>query len=594
MNHYACYALKCEDGYASTQAVENCSFNGGTEFSFGLDFYYDGKDGVIFSQKDSVCCRIRGGQFEWEGVDFRIASSSLTEPVIENAWNHLDIVYQADKVQMYLNAIAVQETTIQGEPLYSAEEYRFLEDGNGYLRNVRMVDHAMTQDEVIANLLTTEFEKEKLWLYLPFDSPTSGDQGKYGLKINYNGLSRCESLVKALRFNGNAYALLDNAKENPGSEALPEFSIALRIFAQPSAATEAVLIENSGTTDALCLYLTEGQTRLALKLGAEMISFEKGHVPLYQWTDIVLTVGAEGLSMYVNGALAESVAFSQPYLRTGSPRLVLGKGFSGYMDYVAMYGKAVPADEVCALSAVEPYLYDDGIRLLYLFHGEAEANLLGEGELLLQSGAEIGIAEGTVYEEKIEPFQYRVKQEFSGNDFEKWQADLVSDICAQFTDSALGVSVEELSGGEKALMLSGIAQSAAAQEIFINYTAFTAVEIASLVTVTLQQAEMYALLAAVNKGKNLAFMLANMDKIMKFQMALGMAAALAFILAASAKARDRVKEPEEPPYVPAPPEPEKGYEVEIVSMQFYNGSKGSIPLRTTWNTAQPMVKGCIA
>ena len=52
MNHYAYYALKSESGYAFSSAVENCSFAGGTKFSFGMDFYYNGAEGgSVFSKR---------------------------------------------------------------------------------------------------------------------------------------------------------------------------------------------------------------------------------------------------------------------------------------------------------------------------------------------------------------------------------------------------------------------------------------------------------------------------------------------------------------------------------------------------------------
>ena len=51
MNHYAYYALKSESGYTFSSAVENCSFAGGTKFSFGMDFYYNGAEGFCFLKK---------------------------------------------------------------------------------------------------------------------------------------------------------------------------------------------------------------------------------------------------------------------------------------------------------------------------------------------------------------------------------------------------------------------------------------------------------------------------------------------------------------------------------------------------------------
>ena len=90
MNHYAYYALRSESGYAFSSAVENCSFAGGTKFSFGMDFYYNGAEGVLFSQKESVTCRIVNKQLEWKTADWRLTTSSSTMPLIEHGWNHIE------------------------------------------------------------------------------------------------------------------------------------------------------------------------------------------------------------------------------------------------------------------------------------------------------------------------------------------------------------------------------------------------------------------------------------------------------------------------------------------------------------------------
>ncbi len=46
---------------------------------------------------------------------------------------------------------------------------------------------------------------------------------------------------------------------------------------------------------------------------------------------------------------------------------------------------------------------------MFLFHGEKADNFLGEGTLLLHEDVEIVLAEGTIYEEKIEPHFYQEK-----------------------------------------------------------------------------------------------------------------------------------------------------------------------------------------
>lgn len=76
---------------------------------------------------------------------------------------------------------------------------------------------------------------------------------------------------------------------------------------------------------------------------------------------------------------------------------------------IGIYGKSLDSGECLEIHQVEPYIFDEGLALLFLFHGEKADNFLGEGTLLLHEDVEIVLAEGTIYEEKIEPHFYQEK-----------------------------------------------------------------------------------------------------------------------------------------------------------------------------------------
>ncbi len=591
MNHYACYALKSEEGFAYSDPVEHCSFNGGTEFTFGMDFYSTGEDGVLFSQKDSISCQIQNNQLEWRGTDWCLSTSSASSPLIEDGWNHVDIVYGKDSAALYLNGISVQEHALTGEGSYSEEPYHYLEQDIGYVRNVRMIDHALTQEEIITNLLSCTIPEEKLWLWIPFDVPYCQDQGKTKKSVHYQGLSRCETIVGALCFDGSGYARLDEVTVNPGDASIPEFSVALRIFSLPCSTKEAVLFENKGGTDLFRISLMDGQTKIKIRLGQEEQTLADSAIPPYQWTDVIICRKGKEVLCIVNGESAGTLQFSGDYQRTSSPSLILGDNFTGYMDYAGIYGKQITLEEGRNIHQTEPYVFDDDIRLLFLFHGEKTENLLGSGTLLLQKNIKLALTEGTVYEEKIEPMSIRTKSGFSGNDFEKWEADFLSDVIVQFCSQSVGISADNINidGGTKEYIWNRLKDLKEAQDLFIDYTVFTPEEIVKLMGVTvIQQAALQVLTTAMVKGTIIAASAVNIEKIMQFQFALGITAAAAFITKAAVKAKSKTKDPEEPPFVPYPPEPEKGYQVEILSLQFCCDDKGSIPLRKDWINPQDL------
>jgi hypothetical protein len=96
------------------------------------------------------------------------------------------------------------------------------------------------------------------------------------------------------------------------------------------------------------------------------------------------------------------------------------------MDYFALYNQALTLESAAQIHAMEPYVFDSGISLLYLFHGEPRRNFLGSGTLLLQEGAQLKIAEGTIYEEAIEPIRFRSCSTFSVGAFAQWEADILA------------------------------------------------------------------------------------------------------------------------------------------------------------------------
>lgn len=590
MNHFAYYALKCEGGdFASCDPVESCSFAGSGTFTFGMDFYWSGQAGTLFRQEGSVCCRICEDELHWEGMGWEVATSALTMPLIADGWNHIDVVYEEKRVLLYLNGIEASEAALSGQAQAGSTKYYFLEDYTGYLRNVRIVDHSMTQEEIAGNLLETKIQQENLWLWLPFDAPYAQDRGKYQKKVSYPGLCRCESLVTALCFSGKGYALLDQAVQNPGNAQLPSFSVAMRFFSIPCGSDSALLFENSGNGDGFQICLKEKQSKLALVWGKEQSVLDTPTIPYYAWTDLIVSVGQREIQIYLNGAAAATIPLSAAYSRTSSPRLCLGDGFTGYMDYFALYDQALTLKSASQIHAMEPYVFDTGISLLYLFHGEPRQNFLGSGTLLLQEGAQLKIAEGTIYEETIEPIRFRSCNTFSIGAFAQWEADILADIGGKFSVTATGQGSCVLEPGTMEFLWNGLKDSAAAQNLFLDYQAITETEILSLMkTAASQEVTLSVLTSMVSQGAALGVATVNMEKVMDFQLALGTALGLSFLLKVATDTKTKAKQPDPPPAPDPEPQPETGYAVELLSIQFCNGKEGSLPLREDYHQNQTL------
>lgn len=590
MNRYAAYALKSEgNDYARTDAVEQCSFNGGTEFTFGMDIYCTMHNGVVFSQAGSVSCLLQSGSIVWKGNGWELIADKDYAAVMLDEWNHIDVVYGKSKVSLYLNGVCANDTEIGSEPVYSTEEYRYLGGYSGYIKNVRMVDHAMTEDEIRSNLIICTIPQEQLWLSIPFDSIKPEDKGKFKKTVQCKGFCCCKDFVKALYFSGNGYALLDEVSDNPGSDDCPTFTVVMRIFQDGYLSDRSILFENRGSDDNFQICLLNKEAKVQVNIGAsQIVTDEIQAIKDCQWTDIAVSVNGTELKIYAGGALVKT-AVIEAYVRKSYPHMVLGNDFTGAIDYFAVYAGALDDAYTAEIHNIEPYIYDDNISMLFLFHGEREKNMLGEGAVLLHGQAEYRMMEGTLYGEETENFDFRKSDEFSGTDLDEWEAAVIAGLGVGFVATAIGIAMNRLNRGLERLVSEQLVNSNAAQEILGNYTDISAEQLEELMTSSQMSKEMVeTFTSTLTAGAVTGAAAVTASKSAAYPVYLGTGAGAAAVTAITAAAITHSQKPKDPPDEKDEDEkePEKGYHIYLESIQFCNGSKGGIPLRTDFDVVQ--------
>lgn len=597
MNRYAYYALKCEQGgYAYTKAIDGLSFCGGNLLTFSCDFYYDkGYTGTLFSQKGSVLGDIKNGAVCWtlnNGTTLKSDSSKF--PLWEEAWNHLDIAYSEDKVTMYINRAPVTEKSIGDKQDASAENIVIGEGFPGYIRNVRIADFAFSQDDVFKNCIQTQIEKEKLHLHIPFDEFDIKDQGRNGLAVICFGLARVTTLVGAVSFSGSGFAAIHDKQLNPGTAEMPEFTIATRVFLYPSEQENSILYENaSDQADGFALKLNQTSDGAYLTLDAADFSYRDKDISLanFEWQNLCVTVKDKQVECYVNGELIKTLDMPQPYLRTSSPQIYLGdhskggKSINGAIDYFAVYEKCLSAKQAAEVSCVEPYLYDDKIASLYLLHGEGLHDMVGDGTLSLSS-CEQKLLEGTVFENKIEPFTFRADNEFPGNEFELWEADTLLKFYLPIISQMNGTPMpENVPGSIKWKLLQESSSIQAVQDLFSDYDDLENVDFEEFVR-TVNTPVLGGVLASVfAAGLGYASYISyKLEKMLEKLKEYWFVIFLPFIAYIADKIIEEWTDddpPISPPFVPT-----YGYNVTLESVKFCVEKNGSLPLRQDFANPQ--------
>lgn len=606
MNRFAYYALKCEQGgYAYTKALDGVSFCGGSVLTFSCDFYYDkGYSGPLFSQKESVLGEVKNGYISWSlnnGTVLKSDSSAI--PLWEEGWNHLDVVYTKDKLTMYINRASASEKSIGEARPASGENLVIGEDYPGYIRNVRIADFAFTQEDVLRNCVQTQIEQDKLLLYIPFDEFDVKDKGKNALPVVCYGLGRMVTLAGALSFSGSGFAAIHGRELNPGTATMPEFTIALRTFLNPSQQENCVLYENAseqGDGFALKLNQTSDGAFLALEAGA--FSYGGPDIPLscFQWQDVCVAVKDKQASIYVNGELKKNLDMPQAYTRISSAQIYLGdhrkdgKSVNGAIDYFAVYGRCLSPEQISEISKVEPYLFDDAIAGLYLFHGEGLQDMVGSGSLSL-SGCELKLLEGTVFEPQIEPFTFRASDTFPGSDFELWEADTLIDVYLPVVAGLSGITLpEKIPGSIKWRLLQEASSIQAVQSVFEDYNNLEEVPLEDMVEALGISAAVttLAVSASLAGTGTSCFSGFSMFRAMKEEedeeaWALLLLPFIAYFIKEIVDDRKK-KKPKDPPDPPPVPVPLYGYLVTLETVQFCLDDGGSLPLRVNFTTPQSL------
>lgn len=606
MNRFAYYALKCEQGgYAYTKALDGVSFCGGSVLTFSCDFYYDkGYSGPLFSQKGSVLGEVKNGYISWSlnnGTVLKSDSSAI--PLWEEGWNHLDVVYTKDKLIMYINRAPVGEKSIGEEQPASGENLVIGEDYPGYIRNVRIADFSFTQEDVLRNCVQTQIEQDNLLLYIPFDEFDVKDKGKNALPVVCYGLGRVVTLAGALSFPNSGFAAIHGRALNPGTAAMPEFTMALRAFLYPAQQENCVLYENASEQgDGFALKLNQTPDGAFLALEAGGFRYGEQDIPLsyFQWQDLCVAVKDKQASIYINGELKKRLDMPQAYVRTSSAQIYLGdhrkggKSINGAIDYFAVYGKCLSPEQISEISKVEPYLFDDDIAGLYLFHGEGLQDMVGIGSLSL-SGCELKLLEGTVFESQIEPFTFRASDTFPGSDFELWEADTLIDVYLPIVAGMSGITLpEKIPGSIKWRLLQETSSIQAVQSVFSDYDDLEEVPLEDMVeavgiSAAVTTVAVYASLSGTGASCFTGFSMFQAMKEEEDEEAWGLL--LLPIIASLIKdvvddrKKKKIKDPPDPP--PAP-DPQYGYLVTLESVQFCLDDGGSLPLRKNFTTSQTL------
>lgn len=158
----------------------------------------------------------------------------------------------------------------------------------------------------------------------------------------------------------NPYATLNNAQSldvgnGPQSNFDSQFTIAAWLnpvvwlrppewFKQPQ-----FIIKRNGLIDVI--YTTPGEVKVVLTTtkGTYTITMANGVLPMGIWKHLAVTYGNQALVVYVDGVEVGRAAVAGNLITTPTQKLIIGNGYFGSIDDIAIYQVALRAGEITQL-----------------------------------------------------------------------------------------------------------------------------------------------------------------------------------------------------------------------------------------------------
>jgi len=281
--------------------------------------------------------------------------NATTEPngTTLNEWHHYASIYDGSNQKLYIDGILVIEKATSIAPSWTGGT---VEIGSftgttmykGTLDDLTYFARAITPNEIAV----LAANNNDLLLYLPFDGNTQ-DKSSYNRTTSSNGsvtygLDSKGEANKAMVFGpSNKITIPQVADFNN----LPAYSISLYVKPTTYNRYQNLVSKESPNRDFEVVYDGEiFNTHFAPDAGSYQYCVDPNASPKDVWYHIVSVYNGTTLKLYKNGVEVKSVTPSVKPAWTGT-QLYVGNNFTGSIDEVMIYKKALTPTEIAVLGS---------------------------------------------------------------------------------------------------------------------------------------------------------------------------------------------------------------------------------------------------
>ena len=315
-----------------------------------------------------------------EAAHYKTSSYSLTEPF--GKWKNFIWTYSGNAAKFYVDGVEQTVTTsaVTNYPLVGTFVGRSYSYVSGGFDDVRIYNRAVSVTEVKALYNAGQASTNKAQVNRPsvgllghwtFDGPdvvwssatagTAVDRSGNGLTASFTGMNRKSSPAPG-RLGQALISAGSSSYVTTPSLGSPPTSITLAAWVKPNPAGGVVMSEigqatvNTGWHDSHMEVETNNSIKVCVWAGSATCVVAATGITYGKWYHVVMTYSQPEtkISGYVNGVLGNSLTVTKQYPATlyygiGAPDTSSGgvtAGFSGVIDDVRIYSRALKADEV--------------------------------------------------------------------------------------------------------------------------------------------------------------------------------------------------------------------------------------------------------
>ncbi|MFY0687681.1 MAG: VCBS repeat-containing protein [Cyclobacteriaceae bacterium] len=293
-----------------------------------------------------------------------------------------DIVTTSRTHDLYITLTNGGNQTFAGEVIGTNADYAFSVhavdlDGDG---DMDIIGGSGLDDKIVW-YENQSFDESGLVAFYPFngDANDSTEYANHGAETGGIALAtdRFGASNSAYDFNGtDAYLDMGNVNDFTTEN----FTISAWINRDEGGISNSRIVAKGAGNDDLAgyaLYGSDTQVYFAISKGdGSTRPFATGDINHSVWNHLVGVKDGNGLKLYVNGVLADSVEGLTESI-TNSSKLLIGENdgqstlFPGLIDDIRIYDRALNADEVVLLYDLEQPTLSDGLVAYYQLDGDA-------------------------------------------------------------------------------------------------------------------------------------------------------------------------------------------------------------------------------